>query len=137
MLDNQTNGGPLLEEIQKLASKKYKEEELKPRIYYTGNIVIDMPRKKGQYHGSSYTIQPAHCYNIEGDSVASTEIRDIIVRNLKENDCEITDIHEYPGGGILPISKDVLESHSHIHFKCKHKSDTNIVKILQQLPELR
>ena len=77
-MSNNINGKYLFDEIQKTISKKYnkEKEEIKPHMRYTGNIVIDMPRKRGQYHGSAYVIQPVNCYNIGGDAVTSMDSKD-------------------------------------------------------------
>ena len=127
-----------IENVQKMVFSKYGKSELKPKIYspYREKIVVDMPRKKGQYHGSSYAIGENVCHDIEGDIVVPILIKDTVVDNIKKENCVITGIHKYAGGGKMPISKEDIETQAHIHFKCRGKNKEDTIKTLEYLSNL-
>lgn len=55
---------------------------------------------------------------------------------MKKEGCTISEIHEHAGGEKMLISKEITETQSHIHFKCKSKNKDNVINILKNLSGL-
>jgi len=105
--------------------KKESEPEITPIPYY--GVAIDMPRKSGFWHGSSFLINcpnPTKC-NIIGDliTVYDEECMSLMEKDLKQLGCKIEGTHYH---------KAFLKE-GHVHFSCEEKGRQGALNIANYL----